>query len=137
MENKKASSKAMNVALWVAQIFLAVSLIWAAWMKLFFPIDRLSALWPWTDQIPLVLVKCSGMVDLLGAMGLILPALFRVRQRLVPMAAVAIVILMLCAGVFHVLRGEASVIGVNIVFAVVAGFVAWGRRKVGFRDSRN
>lgn len=121
------SSRAIHIALWVVQVVLTASFVWAAWMKLFQPIDRLSAMWPWTGQVPTALVRATGIVDFLGAMGLILPSLLRIQPRLTPIAAMAIIVLMLCASVFHSMRGEASVIGVNIVFGIMAAFVAWGR----------
>lgn len=119
----------MHVTLWVIQILLAASLVWGATMKLFQPADQLAAMWPWTGQIPAIVVKITGILDLLGATGLILPALLRILPKLTPIAAIAIVVLMICASVFHVVRGEASVIGANIVFAAMAAFVAWGRLK--------
>jgi len=127
MENQQKTSKIIHITLWGAQVILAGSLIWAASMKLFQPIEKLSAMWPWTSQISVTAVKLTGIVDLLGALGLILPALLRTRPKLTPIAAIAIVLLMLCASIFHIARGEASLIGVNIVFAVIAAFVAWGR----------
>jgi len=129
MNDQHKPSKAINFALWVAQVFLAASLIWASLMKLFQPIEKLSAMWPWTGQIPVAMVKFTGIIDLLGAIGLILPALIRVKPKLTPIAALGIIALMICATTFHIIRGEASVIGANIVFAILAAFVAWGRFK--------
>jgi hypothetical protein len=60
-------------------------------------------------------------------MGLTLPAFLRIMPRLTPIAAIGIIALMIAAATFHIARGEASVIGVNIVFAVIAAFIAWGR----------
>lgn len=117
----------MHITLWLAQVVLAIVLGWAASMKLFQPIEKLSAMWPWTGQIPVLLVKLSGIVDLIGAIGLILPALVRIKPQLTPIAALGIIVLMVCASIFHIARGEASGIGVNIVFALIAAFIAWGR----------
>ncbi|MBD2756651.1 DoxX family protein [Spirosoma validum] len=127
MANQQKSFTVMHVILWVVQIILAASLVWAAWMKLAQPIDNLSTMWPWTGQIPATLVRLTGIVDLAGAVGLILPSLLRIQPTLTPIAAVALIVLMLCASIFHIVRGEASVIGVNVVFALLAAFVAWGR----------
>jgi hypothetical protein len=93
------------------------------------PTEKLAAMWPWTDQVPAALVKLTGMVDLLGAVGLILPSLLHIQPKLTPIAAIGVIVLMLCASIFHIVRGEASLIGVNIVFAAIAAFVAWGRFK--------
>lgn len=127
MTDQHKPSKLLNIILWVTQVLLAATLIWAAAMKLFQPIEKLSAMWPWAGQAPVALVKCTGVIDLLGALGLLLPALLRIRPKLTPIAAVAIIILMICASIFHIARSEASVIGVNIIFALMAAFIAWGR----------
>jgi uncharacterized membrane protein YphA (DoxX/SURF4 family) len=119
--------KAIRLALWTAQVVLAAGLIWAGLMKLLQPVEALSAVWPWTGQVPVALVKLVGTLDVLAAIGLILPSLLRVQPVLTPIAAIGIVALMACAGIFHVARGEASSIGVNVVFAAIAAFVAWGR----------
>jgi hypothetical protein len=129
MTDLQKSNKALNIALWVLQVILASIFIWAAWMKLLSPFDKLTALWPWTGQIPITIVKLTGVIDLLGAMGLILPALLRIKPKLTPITAIAIILQMICAAIFHILRGEASVIGVNIFFAIAAAFIAWGRLK--------
>ena len=134
MVNQQKSLPVLHIALWVIQILLAASLVWGASMKLLQPIEQLAAMWPWTGQIPVELVKLTAVVDLLGATGLILPALLRIQPKLTPIAAMAVVALMICASVFHIVRGEAAVIGANVVFAVMAAFVAWGRlRKVPIR----
>lgn len=127
MAGQQKSSKAIHIILWVAQVALAVSLVWAAAMKLFQPIDKLAAMWPWAGQVPVALVKFTGIIDLLGAIGLILPSLLRNNPKLTPIAAIGIMVLMVCASIFHIARGEASVIGVNIVFAGIAAFIVWGR----------
>ncbi|GAB3977912.1 DoxX family protein [Spirosoma terrae] len=138
MENQRISSNVVHIVLWVVQVILAVSLIWAAWMKLVQPIEQLATMWPWAGQVPVALVKMTGIVDLLGAAGLILPSVLRIQPKLTPMAAISIIILMVCASVFHIMRGEVALIGVNIVFAILAAFVAWGRlTKAPIMPSRN
>ena len=127
MANQPKSSKALDIALWTAQLLLAAGFIWAASMKLFQPIDKLSAMWPWAGQIPVFYVRGLGIIDLLGGLGIILPSLLRTWPRLTSLTAIGIIVLMICAIVFHVSRGEASVIGVNFFFAFLAAFVAWGR----------
>lgn len=129
MANRQKPSKAMHLALWAAQVLLSAGLAWAAFMKLFQPLEKVSAMWPWTGEVPVALVKFTGIIDLLAAAGLILPSLLRIQPKLTPIAAVGVIVLMICAGVFHIIRGEASVIGVNIVFAALSAFVAWGRFK--------
>ncbi|WP_461071665.1 DoxX family protein [Spirosoma horti] len=127
MTSEQKKSTLLTVALWLAQVLLAVSLIWAASMKLFQPVDQLAAMWPWTADHT-TLVKQTGVVDLLAGIGLVLPALLRIRPKLTSYAAYGIIALMVAASVFHIARGEASQSGVNIVFALLAIFIAWGRR---------
>ena len=130
MTNQQKASKGLHITLWIAQVLLAAILIWAAGMKLFQPIEELAMMWPWTGQVSPALVKLTGIIDILGALGLILPSLLRIKPNLTPIAAIGVIALMVCASIFHIVRGEAAAIGVNIVFALVAGFIAWGRLRM-------
>lgn len=129
MENVQKSSKFFNITLWIVQGLLAASLVWGASMKLFQPIEKLALMWPWVAQISESFVKFTGVIDLLGSIGIIAPMLFKIKPQLTVITALAIVLLMICASGFHILRDEASLIGANIAFAMMAGFVAWGRTK--------
>ena len=122
--------KITHILLWIAQVLLSITLIWAAFVKLTQPIEQLKTLWPWTGEVSPALVRFTGVIDLLGALGVILPALFRFKTILVPLAAIGIVLLMISAGIFHIYRGEASQIGFNMVFGLIAMFVAYGRLKL-------
>lgn len=126
MENQGKKSKAMHVALWVAQGLLFITLAMGAVMK-FMPIEKIAAMMPWTGELPEITVRLLGVIDLLGALGIVLPALLRWKPQLTVWAAIGIVLLMISATVFHVSRGEASVIGFNLFTLVMAVFVAWGR----------
>ena len=118
----------MNLLLWIAQATLAASFIWSATMKLFQPADKLAEMWAWAADHP-ELVTLTGIVDLLAGIGLVLPALLRIQPKLTIYAAYGSVALMIAASIFHIARGETSKIGVNIFFALVAIFIAWGRQK--------
>lgn len=126
-ENKINSllQKQSILSFWVAQIILAAFFITGAVMK-FQSIEKISAMMPWTGQVPAAAVRLPGIIDLLGAIGLILPALLRIKPRLTPWAAIGIIVLMLCAIIFHVSRGEAAVTGVNIFCVFIAIFIVWG-----------
>lgn len=126
MTVQQKPKKSMHVLLWIAQVLLASGLVFGGIMKLFEPKDELAARWPWTGEVPLLLVTFTGIVDLLGAMGLVLPGLLRIKSALVPIAAMGVVLLMICAVVFHIARGEATLTGPNVFFALLAGFIAWG-----------
>ncbi|GAB2640301.1 DoxX family protein [Emticicia sediminis] len=128
MERTQKQSKTLTIALWIVQGLLAISMLWAASMKLFQPVEKLALMWPWVASHE-VLVKFTGIVDLLGGIGIIAPTLFSIKPKLVVVVAWAIAVLMICASVFHILRGEAALIGINVVFALMASFVAWGRNQ--------
>lgn len=122
------SLKAINIALWLAQGFLALIFIWAAYTKLFQPLEEAAKMLPWAKDNP-GLVKFTGIVELLAVLGMILPSALRIQPRLTVYAAYGIIVLMISAAVFHVSRGEASLIGMNIFFLLLDAFVAWGRSK--------
>jgi hypothetical protein len=128
MENQKQSSKAMHIILWIAQLTLAAFLLMGAVMK-FMPIEKIAPLMPWTGELQPVFVRLLGCIDLLGAIGLIIPALLRIKPQLAKWSAIGIIVLMMSAIAFHLLRGEAPVIGFNILLVVLAIFIAWGREK--------
>ncbi|MCD6067715.1 MAG: DoxX family protein [Bacteroidetes bacterium] len=120
--------RTMHISLWIAQVILALFLLMGAIMK-FMPTEKISQLMPWTGEIPSVLVRALGVIDLLGALGLILPALLRIQPKLTTVASIGVIALMIAATVFHLSRGEASVIGMNIFCIALAAFIAWGRLK--------
>jgi hypothetical protein len=122
------SSKGLNITLWIAQALIALTLIWGAYAKLLQPIEETAKMLPWALDNP-GLVKFTGIIDLLGGLGIILPAALRVQPKLTVLAAYGVIVLMIAASVFHISRGEASLIGMNIFFLVLAVFVAWGRTK--------
>lgn len=129
MEQNQKFLKVINIALWVVQVILAMSFITGGVMKIFMPVEKLAAMWPWTADVPLTLLRFIGILDAFAAVGIVLPLLLHKVPRLAPITALCIVLLMICASVFHVVRGETSSIGINIIFAILAAFVAWGRFK--------
>lgn len=115
----------MNSSVWIAQTLLAVTFIWAGFMKIFQP-DSLP--FPWIrDNADLALI--TGVIDLLAGIGIMLPALLRIKPKLTIYAAYGTIVLMIAASVFHISRGEAKDIGFNIFVIVLAAFTAWGRQK--------
>jgi hypothetical protein len=123
------SSKGLNIALWVVQVLTAALMALASYIKIATPIEELSLQMKWTGEVPSYVVRLLGLIDLLGGVGVILPALLKIKPGLTSLAATGVVLLMICAIAFHVSRGESSVIGFNIMIMVMAGFVAWGRNK--------
>jgi uncharacterized membrane protein YphA (DoxX/SURF4 family) len=101
----------------------------AGFTKVSQPIDQLSKMLPWASQVPEALVRFIGVSELLGGLGLLLPAALRIKPALTVWAALGLVIVMLLASIFHISRGEYSAIGMNVIIALIAAFIAWGRSK--------
>ncbi|MFG6475609.1 MBL fold metallo-hydrolase [Microbacterium sp. P06] len=118
--------RGLHYALWVIQWILGASLIGAGALKLALPFDQAVAMFPWAADVPL-LYTVTSVLDVLGGLGVILPALTRVMPRLTVVAAVGVVLLMLSAVVFYLLRGEAHEIVGNLALAAAAAVVAGGR----------
>jgi uncharacterized membrane protein len=122
--------KTTQILLWIAQILLSLCLGWAGIVKLFQPVEQLEMMWPWTGEVSPASVKLTGIIDLLGALGLLIPSLFRFKPVLTPIAAIGVILLMIAASVFHICRGEGYQIGFNSVVAVISAFIAYGRLKL-------
>lgn len=120
--------KALNVLLWIAQIVLGAMFLMAGYMKLATPLDQLIEQMAWVADVG-SFTRVIGSFELLGAIGLILPAALKIQPKLTGIAAIGLATIMLSAMVFHISRGETSIIGVNIILGLVAGFIAWGRLK--------
>lgn len=120
--------KAFVAALWGAQIVLAFFLLFGAYMKLAAPAEELAKMMAWTTQYPL-LKTFTGVVDLLGGLGIVLPALTRIQPRLTTLAAQGIIALQLLAFGFHGSRGEWQATPFNVLLLALAIFVLWGRTR--------
>lgn len=117
----------MNITLWVVQILLALAFAMAGIMKVSQPIDRLEARMGWVKSVGPRGVRLIGSLEILGAIGLILPAVTGILPWLTPLAATGLVLTMIGAMITHGRRGEYSQIGINVVLLLLALFVAYGR----------
>lgn len=119
----------MNIALWICAGLLAAVLLFAGSVKLVVPRKKLAAI-PgagWARQVSDGFVKFLGVVEILGAAGLILPAVLGIAPVLVPVAASGVVLLMIGAITMHVRWRESKSIVAVTIYLVLAAFVAWGR----------
>ncbi len=126
----------MNIALWIVQILLAAAVGMAGFMKLSTPVDELAVAMPWVTRLPSWAPHVAGAADVLGALGLVLPAATRIWPVLTPLAALGLVVVMLLA-VLWVQLPAGDPIGANLALALVAGLVAYGRLKVAPIAPRN
>ena len=118
----------MNIALWIVQGLLALVFGGSGVVKATRDRKRLfDDGITWVEDFPAGAVKAIGVLELLAAVGLILPAMTGIAPILTPLAAAGIALLMAGAGVVHVRRGEIAFLGVIAVLFAAAVFVAWGR----------
>jgi uncharacterized membrane protein YphA (DoxX/SURF4 family) len=118
----------MNLALWIIAIVLAVAFAGSGLMKLVVPKDKLvTAGQGWAQDYSSTNIRLIGLVEVLGAVGLVLPAALHIAPILVPLAAVGLALVMVGAVVVHARRKEPMNIAVNVVLIALAVFVAWGR----------
>ncbi|MCC6991583.1 MAG: DoxX family protein [Acidobacteria bacterium] len=128
--------KGWSAALWVAQVALAGLFGMAGTIKATMPIDQLSQTMPWAAEIPAALVRFIGVSELAAAIGLIVPAATRIAPVLTPLAGAGLVLVMVLASLFHVVRGEIEALPFNVVLGALAVFVAWGRLRKAPIDAR-
>ena len=115
----------MNIILWIAQGLLALAFTAAGLMKLTQPIDAMREKMPFVDDLGVGAIRLIGLLELLGAIGVVLPWLLGVAPWLTPLAALGLALTMAGAAVVHLRRHEPVV--VNAVLFALAVFVAWGR----------
>jgi uncharacterized membrane protein YphA (DoxX/SURF4 family) len=123
----RPAGRGLKIGLWVVQVLLALFFLMAGFNHGIRPIAEAAKTSPWIMGIPAGLARFIGFAELAGAAGLILPAALRIKPLLTPLAAVGLAIIMALAVPFHVMRGEANVIGMHLVVVALSAFVAWGR----------
>ena len=122
------SGKNANIALWVAQILLALVFGMAGIAKSTMPVPELAAMMTWPGIVPEWLVRFIGISELAGAIGIILPAAMKILPSLTPLAAVGFAAIQILAIPFHGYLGDwAMAWPINAVLLALSLFVAWGR----------
>ena len=117
----------MNVVLWVLQALLVAFFLAAGASHLLMPMARLKASAPWTEDVGGPRTRMIGLIELLAAIGLVLPGITHIATVLLPLAAIGVVLIFVGAIALHVRRGEVRVIGMHIVVIALALVVVWGR----------
>ncbi|MFM7637112.1 MAG: DoxX family protein [Crocinitomicaceae bacterium] len=125
-EQKK--SKALHIGLWVSQSLLAAAFGIAGFMKITMPVEELAKNgMSFVSYYGVGTVRFIGISEVLGALGLILPAALRIKPFLTPFAALGIAIIMVLATSYHVTHSEPFI--PTIILFLLASFVTWGRFK--------
>ena len=117
----------MNTAIWIVQILLALAFLMTGLIKLTQPKEKLAQQMGWVNDFSPSIVKTIGGVEILGAIGLIFPALTHILPILTPLAAVGLVLVMIGAAATHLRRKEYPMIVANIVLLLLAVFIVYGR----------
>lgn len=120
-----------TIGLWVAQVLLAIVYLMAGGMKLSQPMTGLAAMgMGYATALPEPFVRFVGLMEVLGATGLILPSVTRILPWLTPLAAVGLSVVQVSAIILHATRGEtAMTLPLNLVLLGLALFVVWGRTR--------
>jgi uncharacterized membrane protein YphA (DoxX/SURF4 family) len=117
----------MNIALWVLQGLLALAFLMAGLMKVSRSKEQLVGRMAWVEDYSQKAIKAIGGVEMLGAIGLVLPALTGILPWLTPLAACGLALTMMGANITHIRRGEAARMTPSVVLLLLAMVVAYGR----------
>jgi len=119
--------KIMNIALWIIQILVALAFLMAGGMKVSQPTDKLKNNMAWAAHMTPGIVRLIGTLEILGAIGLILPAVTHILPWLTPVAAIGLVLTMIGASIVHIRLKEFSRLGVPLILLLLALFIVYGR----------
>ena len=117
----------MNIVLWIVQILLALAFLMAGTMKATQPAAKLAGRMKWVSSVRPQTVHLIGILEILGAIGLILPAVTGILPWLTPVAGICLVLTMIGAMILHTRRGEFPNLGTNVVLLLLAAFIVIGR----------
>jgi len=115
----------LRVAVWIAQVILAVFYATAGALKIFVPMDQLPAMIPWTGDFSEGFVRFTGWLDMFAAFGLVLPDMLRIWTWVTILAAFGSAMLQVLAIIFHVWRGEFAVLIINFSALALSCLVLW------------
>lgn len=119
----------MNLALWISTGLLAVVALTSGINKTFLPKEKLAK-FPfggWVEDCSVGFLKTIGVLEILAAAGLVLPAIVDIAPVLVPVTAVCWVLVMIGAIIIHLRHGDVKPVVGNLIYLALAAFIAWGR----------
>ena len=117
----------LNVALWIISVLLALLFLFAGGVKVVLPPEKLAG---GPIVLPLPFLRFVGVAEVLGALGLILPGLFRVRRELTPLAAAGLAIIMAGATVITIAGGAVAPAFFPLLVGLLTAFVGYSRRRL-------
>ncbi len=125
MAKHTKSSWKTSVPLWTVQGLLALLFLFAGGVKLVMPIEEMTGSGP--VELPGLFLRFIGLVEVLGALGLVLPGITRIRPGLTPLAAAGLVIIMIGATGITLMGGDIAPALFPLVVGLLCAFVAYGR----------
>ncbi|MFE9686581.1 DoxX family protein [Streptomyces sp. NPDC006285] len=114
----------MNIAYWIVAGLLALFYFYAGAVKMIRSGDQLRPMMAWVDRVPMPVVRALGAVEILGAIGLILPPLTGIAASLAPAAAIGFLLLQIGAVAVH-LTGEDRRITLNVGLIAASAVTIW------------
>jgi hypothetical protein len=118
--------RGLNIALWIVQGLLALIFLWAGVIKLVLTLEQLAG----PIALPGLFLRFIGVAETLGALGLILPGLLRIRQGLTPLAAAGLVIIMIGAVSLTLASGGGATALIPLAVGLLLVFVIYGRLRL-------
>jgi uncharacterized membrane protein YphA (DoxX/SURF4 family) len=116
----------MKVAVWIVSGLLAVAFLSAGLFKLLASTADLEAS---AQGVPIILLRIAGTAEVLGAIGLILPAATHIKPILTPLAATGLVLTMIGATITNLIIGEYVIMAQTVLLGLLSGWVAWARSR--------
>lgn len=120
----------LNLILWIVAGLLAAAYLFGGGGKLIMPKEKIAGISSsarWVEDFSAGSVKAIGALEVLGAVGLILPAVLDIAPVLVPLAALGLMMIMIGATILRIRRHEFKFMVADLAYLALAGFVAWGR----------
>jgi hypothetical protein len=115
----------METSYWIVTALLAVMYLYAGGKKAIQSQKQLQPMMGWVDTVPMPVVRTIGVLEVLGAAGLILPPLTGIAPWLAIAAAIGFILIQVGGITVHLSRGEARYIGLNIVLLAAAAATVW------------
>jgi uncharacterized membrane protein YphA (DoxX/SURF4 family) len=119
----------MNALLWVLQGLVALVFLFSGGTKLVMSVEKMKEMSPPNSiELPGMFIKFIGVMEILGALGLILPGLTNIRRNLTPLAAMGLVIIMIGAVVISIMGPGVNTAIIPFIVGVLCAVIAYGRR---------
>lgn len=114
----------MTIAVWIVSGLLALMYAFAGGQKALLPAEKITKNFPWSETVGLRSTRVIGVLEVLAAIGLIVPVLTGILPILTPIAALGLVLVQIAAIVLHASRKEFAMLPMNVALLLLAAFVA-------------